>query len=88
VDGFLALPAHVAGTDRITLIQSRLAARIAPPPAFRVMECPFDPVPITEALWWHPTLELDPGHQWFRGVVERAGRRIAASTAVTASATG
>jgi DNA-binding transcriptional LysR family regulator len=80
VDGFLALPAHLTGTERITVIQSRLATRIAPPPAFRVLECPFDAVPITEALWWHPTLELDPGHRWFRSLVERGGRRVATET--------
>ena len=77
VEGFLPLPAYIAGTNRVTLIQARLAERIAPAPAFRTVECPFDPIPITEALWWHPTLEHDPGHRWFRDLVERAGARLA-----------
>lgn len=77
VEGFLSLPGLVAGTDRITIIQERLARRIAPTAEFRVVECPFEAVPLTEALWWHPAMEHDPGHAWFRTIVQRAGRQIA-----------
>lgn len=78
LEGFVSLPAFVAGTDRVTIMQERLAAAIAPAPRFRTIECPFDAVPLTEALWWHPAVEHDPGHAWLRGVVRRAGDRIAA----------
>jgi hypothetical protein len=43
----------VAGTDRIALMQERLAARLADRMDLRVMECPGAPEPIVEALWWH-----------------------------------
>ncbi len=43
-----------------------------------VLECPFEAVPLVEALWWHSSLDHDPGHLWFRTIVERAGRRIEA----------
>lgn len=76
IEGFIALPGYVAGTERVTIIQERLAREIAPAPAFRLIECPFEAVPLTEALWWHPAVEHDPGHAWFRGVVRRAGDRI------------
>jgi DNA-binding transcriptional LysR family regulator len=79
IEGFIALPGYVAGTDRVTIIQERLAREIAPAPAFRLIECPFEAVPLTEALWWHPAVEHDPGHAWFRDVVRRAGDRISAS---------
>jgi DNA-binding transcriptional LysR family regulator len=78
VEGFVSLPAFVAGTERVTIMQERLARTIAPAPGFRTIECPFDAVPLTEALWWHPAVEHDPGHAWFREVVRRAGERIAA----------
>jgi DNA-binding transcriptional LysR family regulator len=77
VEGFLSLPGLVSGTNRITVIQERLAQRIAPASDFRIVECPFEAVPLSEALWWHPAVEHDPGHAWFRTIVERAGRRIA-----------
>jgi DNA-binding transcriptional LysR family regulator len=76
VEGFASLPGFVKGTDRITMIQERLARRIAPADEFRLLECPFDVVPLVEALWWHPSLEHDPRHIWFRSIVERAGRRL------------
>ena len=77
IEGFVSLPAFVEGTDRLTIIQERLAREIAPSPRFRTIDCPFDAVPLTEALWWHPAVEHDPGHAWFREVVRRAGERIA-----------
>jgi DNA-binding transcriptional LysR family regulator len=79
VDGFLSLPLFVAGTDRISMIQKALADRVAHPPEFRTIECPFDAVPLNESFWWHPTLEHDPGHIWFRSVVERVSRDLAAA---------
>jgi DNA-binding transcriptional LysR family regulator len=77
VDGFLALPAFVAGTDRVTIIPERLIHHIAPPTSFQILESPFDAVPLAEAFWWHPSLERDPGHRWFRSIVTRAGKRLA-----------
>lgn len=79
VEGFLALPSLVAGTGRATIIQERLAREIAPAQQFRMIECPFDAVPLTEALWWHPAVEHDPGHAWFRDIAHRAGQRIQSS---------
>ena len=76
VEGFASLPGFVKGTERITMIQERLARRIAPADEFRLLECPFEAVPLVEALWWHPSFwEHDPGHLWFCAVVARAGRR-------------
>jgi hypothetical protein len=62
IEGFVSLPWFVKGTSRITMIQKRLANRIAPAGEFRLLECPFDVVPLTEALWWHQSLEHDSGH--------------------------
>lgn len=76
LEGFLSLPLFVAGTDRITILQARLADEIAPASRFRWLECPFDAVPLIETLWWHPSLERDPGHRWLRSVVERVGARL------------
>ena len=82
LEGFASLPSFVKGTNRITMIQQRLANRIAPGDEFRIIECPFEAIPLVEAMWWHPSLEHDPGHIWFRSIVARAGRRIHAEAPI------
>jgi LysR family transcriptional regulator, nod-box dependent transcriptional activator len=78
VESFLALPYLVAGTDRIALVQAHLAGPITATGALRVLECPFEPVPLVEALWWHPVHDGDPEHAWLRGVFAEAGRGLPA----------
>jgi DNA-binding transcriptional LysR family regulator len=77
VESFLALPFVVAGTDRIALVQSQLVPRLTASGDVRALPCPFDAVPIAEALWWHPMYERDPAHVWLRRVLAQAGRQIA-----------
>ncbi|GHE90165.1 LysR family transcriptional regulator [Amycolatopsis deserti] len=77
VESFLALPHLVAGTERIGLIQGHLAARLSGVDGVRVLPCPFEPVPLVEALWWHPMHEDDPEHRWMREVFAEAGRALA-----------
>jgi DNA-binding transcriptional LysR family regulator len=72
VESFLAMPSFVSGTDRVALIQERLARQIAPETPVRTLECPFEIAPITEALWFHPTQLHDAGHTWMRRVLQRA----------------
>jgi DNA-binding transcriptional LysR family regulator len=76
VESYLAVPHFVAGTDRIALMQERLAARLAGRGDLRVLECPGEPGPITEALWWHRQYEDDIAHGWLRRLVVEAARRL------------
>jgi LysR family nod box-dependent transcriptional activator len=76
VDGFLALPAFVAGTRRLALVQRHLSALALHHPGIRVLECPFEATPITEALWWHPVRTRDPEHAWMRELFVEAGRAL------------
>ena len=64
-----ASAALVAGTDRIALMQERLAARLADRTDLRVAECPGHLEPIAEALWWHRQYQDDPAHAWLRRLV-------------------
>jgi len=68
VDSFQLLPAMVAGTSRVAMIHALLAARLAlgPGSGVRLLDCPFDAVPVREALWWHPVHTHDAGHLWLR----------------------
>jgi DNA-binding transcriptional LysR family regulator len=77
VDGFQLLPLLVAGTRRIALIQARLARLMAPLAAVRVVEPPYEAVPLQEAMWWHPVHTHDAAHIWLRETAARVGRRMA-----------
>ncbi|MFF3315982.1 LysR family transcriptional regulator [Streptomyces sp. NPDC003035] len=77
VDSFQLLPRLVAGTRRIALVQARLAALLAPTASVRVLEPPYEAVPLREALWWHPVHTHDAAHIWLRETAARVGRRLA-----------
>ena len=76
VESYLAVPHFVAGTDRIALMQERLAARLADRMDLRVMECPGRTEPIVEALWWHRQYEDDTAHAWLRRLIVVTARRL------------
>jgi DNA-binding transcriptional LysR family regulator len=76
VDHFQALPFLVAGTDRVALIQERLAWGLRGAAGLEVLDCPYEPPPIIQALWFHPMYEDDPGHCWLRRTMTAIGRRL------------
>lgn len=75
VESFLALPHHIAGTDRITIMHLALVHSMGLADRLRVLACPFDAVPAVEALWWHPMHADDPEHAWLRGLLAEAGQQ-------------
>lgn len=79
VETFLGLPYYIVGTDRIALVQSLLAPTLTGDGRLRAVPCAWDPVPVLEALWWHPMHTPDPEHAWLRSMVAEAasglGRR-------------
>jgi DNA-binding transcriptional LysR family regulator len=83
VESYLAVPHFVAGTDRIALMQERLAARVADRMDLRVMECPGHTEPIVEALWWHRQYEHDIAHAWLRRLIVEAARGLDPTPAPT-----
>jgi len=76
VDSFQLLPLLVAGTRRVALVQERLARRLGPLAAVRVLAPPYEAVPLREALWWHPVHTHDAAHIWLRETAARIGRRL------------
>ncbi|WP_406470263.1 LysR family transcriptional regulator [Streptomyces sp. NBC_01615] len=76
-DSFLALPLLVAGTRRIALVQERLARLLAPVAAVRVLQPPYEAVPLREALWWHPVHTHDAAHIWLRETAARVAAGMA-----------
>lgn len=76
VEGFLSVPLLVAGSERIALLQERLARRLLPLGGFRILECPFRSVPLVEGFWWHPSHRHDPGHTWLRGFLSEVAAEV------------
>lgn len=75
-ESFMAVPFLVAGTDRVALLPESLANRFAELAGVRTLECPWDVVSLTEALWWHPKLKHDGGHLWFRQQLKEVGLEL------------
>lgn len=65
VNTFLQIPLHVVGSDRAALVPGRLLELVAHPDV-RVVAYEPDPGPLITAFWWHPDVERDAGHVWFR----------------------
>jgi len=76
VESYLAVPYFVTGTDRVALMQERLATRLAASANLRVLECPGDAEPIVEALWWHRQYEDDPASAWLRRLIVETARKL------------
>jgi DNA-binding transcriptional LysR family regulator len=76
VDGFLPMAFLVAGSNRVALLQERLARRVTAAAGIVTCPCPFDAVPVAEAFWWHPMNRNDPAHAWLRTILAEAGRSI------------
>lgn len=66
VESFVTLPAFIAGTRRLGLVQAGLAELALAMGGVQIFEPPFDATPITNALWWHPGYTHDPEHIWMR----------------------
>ena len=79
VENFLSLPLLIVGTDRLALIQERLARRLSGFADIRIMSCPYDAMPIVEAMWWHPMHQRDAGHTWLRELFADVSRELDSS---------
>ena len=74
VESYLAVPHLVAGTDRVALVQERLARDVAAGLGLVVRECPGTDGEdgagtICERFWWHADLDNDPAHRWLRSLL-------------------
>jgi DNA-binding transcriptional LysR family regulator len=76
VENFQSLPFLVAGTRRISLLQERLARRLAKLEDFQILPCPYEAVPVIEAFWYHSVYQADASHRWLREVLVEVGRRV------------
>ncbi|MGW4912596.1 LysR family transcriptional regulator [Streptomyces sp. NPDC004270] len=80
VQTFQLLPYMVEGTRRVAMIQERLARRAVRSAAVRVLPCPFEAVPVQEAMWWHPVHTQDAAHIWLRRKAGEVGATLMESS--------
>ncbi|WP_308311051.1 LysR family transcriptional regulator [Streptomyces sp. GbtcB6] len=76
VQTFQLLPHMVEGTRRVAMIQERLARRAVLVAGVRVLPCPFEAVPVREAMWWHPVHAQDAAHIWLRRKAAEVGATL------------
>lgn len=76
VESYQAVPYFITGTDRVALMQERLAVECAARLNLKILECPGEPEPIVETLWWHANHERDPAHAWLREIVVKAAEDL------------
>ncbi|WP_432496882.1 LysR family transcriptional regulator [Kineococcus auxinigenes] len=81
VDSLALLPTAIAGTDLLALVPNRLLAHAESLAVVHRVEVPLPRIRLREAAWWHPSLQDDPGHRWFRGLVRDAARSLPADPA-------
>jgi DNA-binding transcriptional LysR family regulator len=72
VENFLTVPALIAGSDRIALLQRRLVDLLPLDWGIRALPVPVEVSPLIEAMWWHPVFDDDPEHAYLRDLVVRA----------------
>jgi DNA-binding transcriptional LysR family regulator len=70
-DTFASVPFLVAGTDRLGIVQERIARRLAPAARVRILECPWTMAPVHFTLWSSPSVQSSPAHRWLREFTTR-----------------
>ncbi|MGM1063527.1 LysR family transcriptional regulator [Saccharothrix sp. Mg75] len=76
VENFQSLPLLVAGTDRVAMIQRRLARLLRGVADLRVLDHPWPAPPFVQSFWFHPRHVDDAGHRWLRGLLTEVGRGL------------
>lgn len=75
-DGFGSVPHFVIGTQRLGLMQAGMVERAGLRDRITALELPFEPTPIMNTAWWHPSHDHDPAHRWLRNLLQKAGRQL------------
>ena len=76
VQGLLALPFAVSGTDLCAFVPERLLARCPSTLDLAVAEVPLDDPELAEAAHWHPSRHDDPSVRWLRDVLSEVSEML------------
>lgn len=81
VENFLALPFLLTGTQRVAVLQERLATKLHPATGVRSIPIATDLPELVEAMWWHPSKTSDPGQRWLQTLLTDAAATLSAPPA-------
>lgn len=76
VENFLALPFLLAGTQRLAILQERLATKLHASAGVRAIPIETELPELVEAMWWHPTKTADPGQRWLQSLLSAAASTV------------
>ena len=76
VESFLTVPFLLSRTQRVCVLQQRLAQTLQAASAVRLVELPVLVPELVEALWWHPSRTSDPGQRWLQQVFHEAAAAL------------
>ena len=76
---FRSIPDLIVDSDRIALVQRRLAATFDREAGVRAVSVGLDLDPLVAAMWWHPINDDDPEHRFLRGLVLEAAAGLGTS---------
>ena len=76
VEGFLAVPSLIEGTDRVAFVHEKLAQRFSHLAGIRIVPSPLPYEEHLAVLYWDANATNDPGHRWFRDVLSRAAATV------------
>jgi hypothetical protein len=64
------------GTQRVCVLQQRLARTLQSSGSIRVLDLPVALPPLVDSLWWHPSRTADPGHRWLQQLFRDAATSL------------
>ena len=76
VPNILIVPAVVAATDMIATVPIRIADEAVITLAVKKVPPPFKLADPNISMYWHELSHRDPGHMWFRGVIQEIARKL------------
>ena len=74
--GFSTVPFLLPGTNRIAILQERMARRFAAVLPLRIVESPVALPDMVQLTQWRDLYTAEPGHCWLRGVVAEAAAAL------------
>jgi DNA-binding transcriptional LysR family regulator len=76
VQGLLAVPFAVSGTDLCAFVPRRLATRCADVLDLAIVRTPLEPAQLVETAHWHPAQSGDPALRWLRTALHEVAVRL------------
>ena len=76
VTGFSTVPFLLPGTNRVAILQERMARRFAAVLPLRIVESPVALPDMVQLTQWRDLYTAEPGHCWLRGVVAEAAAAL------------